>query len=624
MAKSGTIKVRVTDYDELSFVWERTGVSVEKNTSTISWRMVLTSTAYGAITSSVAKAWSVNIDGKAYSGTNTIAIGNNATKVLAQGTTTIAHDYDGTKTFAIKFSQAFAITFAGAYIGTISKETAATLDTIKRSATIISAADFTDEGNPSFTYSTITGIKQLLCNVSWDGIAYISNRVIPTTGSSFVFSLTDTERKTLREAMANANSMTVTYTLVTVFADGTTMLSAKDATAKIINATPTVTDVSIFDNGETAIATGNSNVLVRSKSDAFVMVYVETQKGAGVASIVIKNGSQSIVGSVYNVEVNASGGKNAQSDCQFDNVESGTFVVEVTDTRGNKASRTIRKELIDYIPLTIAIDDFEVNASGSVAFSVGGDFFNGSLGANNNELSVWCGITKKGETSYIVTADINPTINDNTFSASILFEGLDYTQEYTLHVHARDNMYTNFMPSLTVTRDFVSQTIFDWGKDDFQFNVPVHFGAGAFIGGKSISAGTDAGEWIPRLTDPSAVSSYEVQGGWWQKVGNVVTIGWQIKATCKSGYHTTPLSIGNVPFIPSVSAFGGGVAHNIYITGGFCFEGWAIDTGKTISARLQPCNSTSAGNLQIASTSYYPTGGGTITLAGTICFTTDE
>ena len=608
MATKGTIKVRVTDYDELSFIWERTSVSVENNTSTISWRMVLASAAYGAISSSVEKAWSVNVNGKAYSGKNSVAIGNNTTKVLAQGTTAIAHNYDGTKTFAIKFSQQFAITFAGASIGTISKETTATLDTIKRRAEIISAADFTDEGNPSFTYTPIQGVKQLSFYLSVGNASVVVNKEIPATGSSYTFVLTDDDRQYMRETNYRTNTMTATYKLVTVFNDGTQLSTTKTATARIVNANPTITLATVEDNHTATLnATGDANVLIRSQSHAIVYAEAEGSKGAGIQSIVWKNGSKTI---------NAVAGT-------FPNVESGTFVVEVTDTRGNKTTQTITKQLIAYIPPSIGIDDLEITAAGTITFSVSGDYFNGTFGANNNNLYVGYMIKEKGASYYAFNTRAAPNISGNAFSAAVVQEGLDYQKEYTLTVWVGDRIFDPSAAGVTLpeaTRDFVLRPVFDWGKEDFQFNVPVNFGAGAFLGGKAIAAGT----WTPTLSTAEAVTSYEARQGWWQRVGNVVTIGWQIKAACKTGYQATALTITGAPFTPSISAFGGGVAHNIYITGGFCFEGWAIDTGKTITARLQPCNNTSAGNLQIASTAYYPTGGGTVTLAGTICFTTNE
>lgn len=96
-----------------------------------------------------------------------------------------------------------------------------------------------------------------------------------------------------------------------------------------------------------------------------------------------------------------------------------------------------------------------------------------------------------------------------------------------------------------------------------------------------------------------------------------------IKAECNSGYHTTDLEISGAPFTPIYAAFGGGIAHYIYIQySNFAFEGWGINTSRVITPRLQPTN-TVASNLQIASTCGYPSGGGLVSLSGTICYMTN-
>ena len=89
-----------------------------------------------------------------------------------------------------------------------------------------------------------------------------------------------------------------------------------------------------------------------------------------------------------------------------------------------------------------------------------------------------------------------------------------------------------------------------------------------------------------------------------------------------TGYNSYTVAISGCPFTPTVSAFGGGVAHNIYFSPGFNFEGWTIGTNGYIEARGQPCNETAAANLNITSYAYYPYGSSNsvMTLAGTITF----
>ena len=134
MATSGYTSVAATKYDTLKFSWSVESQSVANNTTTISWKMELIAGTYGKISSTASKDWSVTVNGVKTSGTNKIGIANNATKTLAEGTSTIAHNDDGTKTFSYSFSQEFSITFNDVKVGTKSGSGSGTLDTIARAS----------------------------------------------------------------------------------------------------------------------------------------------------------------------------------------------------------------------------------------------------------------------------------------------------------------------------------------------------------------------------------------------------------------------------------------------------------------------------------------------------------
>ena len=136
MATSGSKSVTVTNHNTLKFSWSLASQSTTNNTSTISWKMQLISDSGGRISSSASKDWKVVVNGKTYSGTNTVGISASTTKTLASGTTTITHNSDGTKSFSYSFSQEFAITFSGSSIGTKSGSGTGTLTTIPRASTV--------------------------------------------------------------------------------------------------------------------------------------------------------------------------------------------------------------------------------------------------------------------------------------------------------------------------------------------------------------------------------------------------------------------------------------------------------------------------------------------------------
>ena len=646
MATQGTKQIAVTAYNSLQFVWERTEVSIPNKTSTIKWKLILFADKYGAIESTATKAWSVTIDGVTYKGTNTVGLPAQSSKILASGTATLKHNTNGSKMFSFSFSQQFAIEFAGTPIGTIVGNDVATLDVIATNAVIYTATDFTDEGAPSFTYNNPLGdsVEMLIANVSWDGIAYIHNRDVPLYGSSFTFELSENERETLREAMANKKTMKVLYTLVTVI-NGQSLLSSVEKTARIVNGNPIISGSVVDTNATTIALTGDPTTLVKYESNAKATLIATPQKFATIQLNLIKNG-----GATFN-----------KTEHTFNAVESNTFEFGAMDSRGFQNSLVVTPTLIPYVRLTCNIDDVLADANGAISFYISGDYFNGNFGAATNTISVQYRY-KDEDGAFGEWQNVDVTPSSNNYFAMVTLSGLNYQKGYTIQARAIDKIAT-----VESGEVFTKSTpVFSWSKEDFQFDVPVRmmsdlrlkgngnfgntlrFGDGDYcyikevtdddliihavdlnldanvlIKGKAFPAVT-SGTWTPTMSVSAAVASYDEQQGWWQKVGNVVTIGWQIKATCKSGYHTIQTEITGAPFTPSVSAMGGGLAYNVYTSAGFCFEAWTIEISGVITPRLQPCNNTAAGNLNISRAAYYPTGGGQITLAGTLCFTTDD
>lgn len=136
MATSGSKSVAVTNYTTLKFSWELASQSVADNTSTVSWKLQLIAGSSGRISSTADKDYTIKVNGTTYSGTNKIGIENNATKTLKSGSTVIAHNADGSKTFSYSFKQEIGITLtnSGEKIGTKSGSGSGTLPTIARAS----------------------------------------------------------------------------------------------------------------------------------------------------------------------------------------------------------------------------------------------------------------------------------------------------------------------------------------------------------------------------------------------------------------------------------------------------------------------------------------------------------
>lgn len=134
---------------------------------------------------------------------------------------------------------------------------------INRYATITKANDFTDEGNPSFTFNNVGGFR-INARLEFNGTS-IRRDNISNTGS-YTFSLTSSERNTLRQN-CTGKTMTVTYVLATCYS-GTTEshTESTNKTMSIVNGNPTFSVTYQDSNSTTTAITNNNQQIIQNKS----------------------------------------------------------------------------------------------------------------------------------------------------------------------------------------------------------------------------------------------------------------------------------------------------------------------------------------------------------------------
>jgi hypothetical protein len=585
-----------------------------KNTSTVSFAFKLspiqTSWDWSSWGSYI--SYTININGTTYTGTIPNYDGS-STVTLKSDTQTVSHNADGTK--AISYSFSVTDKANKTYTcGAASANGTLTLTTIPRQATLLTAPNFSDGDNPTITYSnpagnSVTALEACI-SLSLDKVTEdIPYRPISKTGTSYTFELTDAEREVLRNAAPNSNSITVQFVVRTKIGDST-YWSQLNRTLSLIVICPIITATAEDQNGTVTALTGSPQKIVKYHSDVAVSMSATAQNGAAIDEnlYIIRNGDNTRYGT--------------QGD--FENVESNEFVFSAEDSRGNVGTKNITLEMVDYIKLTCNIANNRPDALGNMTVACTGSYFNGSFGVANNTLKVQCRYAKTGYGFTDNWEDMKVTITGNSYYASLDFVIPDFnqSQSYSFETRAIDALETISSKESSVK----STPIFHWGENDFVFEVPVTFNAGAngvYVNGRVIPV-LDKGRWTPTL-DSYAISYYTTQEGWYSKVGQTVTVGFFIKATCNSGYQSTSISIYGLPFTPMWSAAGGGMCSGAYVSGGFDFQCFVADTGKTITTRVQACNNTSATNLSTsASGCNYRNGGGEITLSGTITFMSRE
>ena len=517
MATNGSRSVTVTKWDTLKFSWNRTGFSADKNESYISWKMELISTAYGAISSSASKAWSVTVNGKSHSGSVSVAIGNDATKTLASGTETIPHNNDGTKTFSYSFSQTFNITFSGAWIGAKSGSGSDTLDTIPRAATLTKAPDFNDETTNLTVEFNNPGNFDLQFKLEAGGDAALVVRDKPTKASPYTFVLTEAEKKKLRQKCTK-NSLTVRFTVATYINGTISKWSWLDKTMTLINAMPTLSPTANDVNPTTVALTGDNSKAIKYHSNIEVSAGAQTKKEATVSALSITCGSSKIT--------NASG--------TFIGADSGKIVFGVTDSRGNSASQTVNLQMVEYIPLTCSIAHNKPDALGNMTVACSGLFFNGSFGTAENELTVQYRYVETGLAMPETWNDMQITKSGNSYYASADFTISNFNRNiaYSFEVKAADKLESATGSAVGIK----SLPVFHWSENDFAFEVPVKI-QGSPITDFVVEQGT-TGIWTYRKWNSGIAECW----GFWQEEGIAIK-------TPQRGAYMSALMTETLPFV---------------------------------------------------------------------------
>lgn len=303
----------------------------------------------------IGSAYSLNIASR----TNTCSVGgvsqgytsgtiNQKGGSVLLGTTVhrVSHDADGTKTAQLSDTFNINATIDGKKVGSITASGSITLDRIARNATIVTANDFTDETNPTLTYSNPSSFS---CDVSIEFAGGSITRAGAASGSggSYTMQLTDSERTTLRNASKDSPTLKVTYVLKTTI-DGTAYYSRADRKMNVVDAAPELGPVSYEDtNAATVAVTGDKSRIIQNHSVLTVTVPTATaKKGATIASYAIAFGG-------LTKTVTAAG---AVSLGAVDVSYSQALTVTAKDSRGFTVSKSVKVTVDDYSAPTAVID----------------------------------------------------------------------------------------------------------------------------------------------------------------------------------------------------------------------------------------------------------------------------
>ena len=236
--------------------------------------------------------------------------------------------------------------------------------------------------------------------------------------------------------------------------NGNTSIGTSSTTANVfvINSEPTITATIEDVNSATVALTGDSNKIVRYMSNAKVDITATAKNSATISSRKVVCGNKS----------------GTSTSNTLNGVESGTFTVSCTDSRGYSASATITKTLVDYIKLAFTDISLErpTTTSNTVNAVIKGNYFNENFGVADNTFEMKFRYRQSGGEWSSYTA-LTATISGNTFSLSTTLGSVyDFNKEYEFEINIIDKLM-NVTQSVTVTRGI---PIIDIGEDDVIVN----------------------------------------------------------------------------------------------------------------------------------------------------------
>lgn len=235
----------------------------------------------------------------------------------------------------------------------------------------------------------------------------------------------------------------------TTYRDGVSM-GATDCTFLVSvdkeRCAPTVTG-QVTDCNETTLAlTGDPGVLVRGMSR--VRCTAQATPGPGAQITALRVGTTAMTDGV----------------AELTGIQSGVFEFRATDSRDLTGTCLVELPMVPYVHLSANASAVRTDpTSGAARVTVTGNCFTGSFGKERNTLTLQYSVGGEEPIS------MEPVVEGRSYTASVDLEGLDYTQSHLITVIATDAV-------TQVRRDLFLQPgipVFDWGRSDFRFNVPV-------------------------------------------------------------------------------------------------------------------------------------------------------
>lgn len=506
MALSGTITgTTANQYISSKIVWSATQHKSD-NYSTVTATLYYSRTNSGYTTYGTWEG-SITINGETTQGSKYLTITQNSNTEAITTTVLVPHNADGSKSITISATGGIS----GTSFSSTSISKSVSLDTIPRASSIHAANAYVGE------VTTITINKasnNFTHTINYEFGTLSGTIATKTTASSIKWTIPTDFYWMITNSYNGVCTLTcITYSGNTSIGSSTYqfMINVRQGdSAPILN--PIVEDT----NTKIIALTGDKNILVKYYSGAYVDIGATAQNGATIKS----------------TKVTVGGDSSELMPITFQGVESGTFVFTATDSRGFSTTQTVNKTLIEYVNLTCNIQVDAPTAEGNTTLQIFGGCFNGSFGATDNLIEVEYRY-KANSGSYSEWKSATIAFNNNYYSASVEISGLNYLNNYTFQARATDKLQS----VESYTRKVKTTPVFDWGEEDFNFNVPVnHNGIIVMNEGAGIAGVDSDGDTMINFTPNNNSNTVELGiGNYMKSQGQTDIFGHKVNIFSNTG-----------------------------------------------------------------------------------------
>jgi hypothetical protein len=365
-----------------------------------------------------------------------------------------------------------------------------TIPRVTSTVDLHSVSNFNDEENDltvEYVVNSAANYKkvQMALSVALNPTPVTNYRDIPLDDSIYTFNFTETEINRLCEITPSASrDLYVTVRYITQDNKTQDIFFAENlckTTFSVKTEAPVIHSLEIEDiNPITLALTGNKNIYVDNYSEVGYSINASASKGATIAKYEAQlwndETSDDNIYGIHWTDLNGATGSFIYNPIPIKEYNK-AINFRVIDSRNNDSSEKLMPiEKVEYKKLTCDTFDIHISMSksdttkGITTIYIAGQFWRGSFGAKDNTLKLELRYAENGV--YNEWSDITVLVDASggRWSAVYQGEGFSHNKIYTFQARVSDELEVIETEEKTVR----ITPVFDWGENDFRFNVPVN------------------------------------------------------------------------------------------------------------------------------------------------------